>query len=142
MTSVTIILFEITLRQTSDFFCKDQKTLMSSGDQDKKHASNSPVTFATLKRFAVLFFLQFCCINSQQTTKERQWRTVGVQFREVSVLQRVKGKDSRKTGTNSRCLSWERLSNGRAHPNRSRNIKAKGTVRSNGVTATRTSLKK
>ena len=29
-----------------------------------KHASNIPVTFVTLKRFAVLFFLQSCCVNS------------------------------------------------------------------------------
>ena len=39
VTSVTIILFEITLRQTSlsfetDVFCKDQKTLMLSEDHD------------------------------------------------------------------------------------------------------------
>ena len=30
----------------------------------KKQASNGPVTFVTLKRFAVLFFLPFCCENS------------------------------------------------------------------------------
>ena len=29
-----------------------------------KHASNIPVTFVTLKRFAVLFFLPSCCVNS------------------------------------------------------------------------------
>ena len=29
-----------------------------------KHAVNSPVTFATHKRFAVLFFLPSCCVNS------------------------------------------------------------------------------
>ena len=28
-----------------------------------KHASNSPVTFVTLKRFAILFFLPSCCVN-------------------------------------------------------------------------------
>ena len=54
--------------------------------------------FVTLKRFAVLFLLQSCCVNSQQTTKERQWRTVGVQFREVSVLQRVKGRTKERQG--------------------------------------------
>ena len=30
----------------------------------KKHASNSPVTFVTHKRFAVLLFLPSCCVNS------------------------------------------------------------------------------
>ena len=29
-----------------------------------KHASNSPVTFVTHKRFAVFFFLQSCGVNS------------------------------------------------------------------------------
>ena len=29
-----------------------------------KHAINIRVTFVTLKRFAVLFFLQSCCVNS------------------------------------------------------------------------------
>ena len=29
-----------------------------------KHASNSPVTFLTGKRFAVHFFLPSCCVNS------------------------------------------------------------------------------
>ena len=29
-----------------------------------KHTRNSPVTFVTLKRFAVLFFLPSCCVNS------------------------------------------------------------------------------
>ena len=29
-----------------------------------KHASNSPFTFVTLKRFAVLFFVPSCCVNS------------------------------------------------------------------------------
>ena len=29
-----------------------------------KHASNSPVTFETHKRFAVLFFQQSRCVNS------------------------------------------------------------------------------
>ena len=29
-----------------------------------KHASNSPVKFVRLKRFAVLFFLPSCCVNS------------------------------------------------------------------------------
>ena len=29
-----------------------------------KHASNSPVTFVTHKRFVVLFFLPSCCVNS------------------------------------------------------------------------------
>ena len=29
-----------------------------------KHASNSTVTFVTHKRFAVLFFLPSCCVNS------------------------------------------------------------------------------
>ena len=29
-----------------------------------KHASKSPVTFVTLKRFAVLFFLPSCWVNS------------------------------------------------------------------------------
>ena len=29
-----------------------------------KNATNSPVTFVTHKRFAVLFFLSSCCVNS------------------------------------------------------------------------------
>ena len=29
-----------------------------------EHASNRPVTFVTHKHFAVLFFLQSCCVNS------------------------------------------------------------------------------
>ena len=29
-----------------------------------KHASNSPVTFVTQKRFALLLFLPSCCVNS------------------------------------------------------------------------------
>ena len=29
-----------------------------------ENASNSPVTFVTHKHFAVLFFLQSCCVNS------------------------------------------------------------------------------
>ena len=33
-----------------------------------KHASNSPVTFVILKRFAVLFFLLSCCVNSLMLT--------------------------------------------------------------------------
>ena len=39
----------------TDLFVKDQKTLMSI--MTTKHAINSPVTFVTHKRFAVLFFL-------------------------------------------------------------------------------------
>ena len=34
---------------------------MLGQDHDTKHASNSPVTFVTHKRFVVLFFLQSCC---------------------------------------------------------------------------------
>ena len=33
-----------------------------------KHVSNSPVTFVIHKRFAVLFFLPSCCVNSLITS--------------------------------------------------------------------------
>ena len=44
-------------------FVEEQKTPMLS-EFPTKHASNSPVTFVTLERFAVLFFLPSCCVNS------------------------------------------------------------------------------
>ena len=64
----TIILFEQRFRQTSRsfrqiFFVEGKKTSMLS-EFPTKHASNSPVTFVTIKRFAVLFFLPSCCVNS------------------------------------------------------------------------------
>ena len=58
VTSVTIILLENFSFLSKDFFVKDQKTLMSI---TTKHAINSPVTFVTHKRFAVLFFLPSRC---------------------------------------------------------------------------------
>ena len=61
VTSETIILFEKTFRQTLHsfkqiLFVEEQKTSMLS-KFPIKNASNSNVTFVTLKRFAVLFFL-------------------------------------------------------------------------------------
>ena len=47
----------------TDLFVKDQKTLMLV-KITTKHASYSLVTFVTHKRFAVLFFLPSCCVNS------------------------------------------------------------------------------
>ena len=45
-------------------FCKRQgKKLMLSEDHDK-HSIKSPVTFVSNKRFAVLFSLLTCCLNS------------------------------------------------------------------------------
>ena len=43
-----------------------------------KHASNSPVTFVTHKRFVVLFFLPSCCVNSLRslTSQRLQEKTV------------------------------------------------------------------
>ena len=47
----------------TDLFVEEQETLMLS-EFPTKHASNSPVTFVTLRRFVVLFFLPSCCVNS------------------------------------------------------------------------------
>ena len=68
MTSVTIILFEITVRKNSlsfkqIFLVKDQKTSMLV-KITTKHRSNGLVRFVTHKHFAVLFFLPSCCVNS------------------------------------------------------------------------------
>ena len=65
MTSVTIILFEITLRQTSlsfkHFFWQRPQNITVKWGQ---HARNSPATFVSHKHFVILFFLTSCCINS------------------------------------------------------------------------------
>ena len=45
-----------------------------------KHASNSPVTFVTHERFAVLFFLPSCCVNSLIIA--RVTRTLGMRLQE------------------------------------------------------------
>ena len=37
-----------------------------------KHASNSPVTFVTHKRFVVLFFLPSCCVHSLRSLISRR----------------------------------------------------------------------
>ena len=47
----------------TNLFVEVQETSMLS-EFPTKHASNIPVTFVTLKRFAVLFFLPSCCVNS------------------------------------------------------------------------------
>ena len=47
----------------TDLFVEEQETLMLS-EFPTKHASNSPVTFVTVRRFVVLFFLPSCCVNS------------------------------------------------------------------------------
>ena len=51
-----------TLLQT-DLFVKDQKTLVCSEDYDKTR-TNNPVTSVSHKRFAILFLLPTCCVNS------------------------------------------------------------------------------
>ena len=68
MTSVTIIFFEITFRQSSLSF---KQILLQRTRKHwclmkitTKHASNSPVTFITRERFDVLFFLPYCSVNS------------------------------------------------------------------------------
>ena len=66
-TNITIILFEITVHQNSLSFKqivlkKTKKILLGEGPN--KHASNRPITFVTPERFAVVFFLPSCCINS------------------------------------------------------------------------------
>jgi len=38
-----------------------------------KHASDSPVTFVTHERFAVLFFLPSCCVNSLLLSAISSW---------------------------------------------------------------------
>ena len=65
MTSVTIILFEITNAKlhfpVNRCFCKDRKTLMFSEDNMQEIAlSRSSHT----ERFPILFFLTSCCVNS------------------------------------------------------------------------------
>ena len=50
---------------STDLFVEELKTTMVS-EFPTKHASNSPVTFVTHKRFAVLFFLPSCCVNSRK----------------------------------------------------------------------------
>ena len=47
----------------TDLFVEEKETSILS-EFSTKHASNSPVTFVTLKRFAVLFFPPSCCVNS------------------------------------------------------------------------------
>ena len=67
MTSVTVILLKKRFRRTSpsfkQVFCKNQKTL-TQVKITTEHISDSLVTFVTHKRFAVLFFLPPCCVNS------------------------------------------------------------------------------
>ena len=48
-----------------------------SHDQHK-HISNRSVTFVTLRRFAALFFLPFCCVNSRKLP--RLWPSVVIKF--------------------------------------------------------------
>ena len=68
VTSVTIILFDKTFRQTSPSF--KQISLLKTRKQwcqvkiTTKHANNSGVKFATHKRFALLLFLPSCCVSS------------------------------------------------------------------------------
>ena len=67
--SVTI-LFEKNLPPNLTFLETDlfeeQKPSMLS-EFPTKHSSNSPFTFVTLKRFAVVSFLPSCCVNSLLT---------------------------------------------------------------------------
>ena len=89
MTSVTVILFELTFRQTfflTDLFVKDQKTLMLA-KFTSKHASDGLVTFVTHKGFAVLFFLPSCCVNSliMQTTASYSLQSSSFQVASDSV---------------------------------------------------------
>ena len=85
VTSVTIILFEKTFRQTSlsfkliSVFVEDQKTSMLS-EFPTKHANNSPVTFVTLKNFAVLFFLPSCRMILQECQLDRTNRCCSFLF--------------------------------------------------------------
>ena len=60
-TSVTVILFENNFRQ--HFYLSYLLSYLIL-PYLKEQVSNSLVTFVTLKRFAVLFFLPSCCVNS------------------------------------------------------------------------------
>ena len=66
VTSVTISLFEKTFAKLhiplKRSFCRRAKNINVKWIPTK-HASNSLVTFVTLKRFAVLFFQPSCCVN-------------------------------------------------------------------------------
>ena len=61
VTNVTIITFGTFSRQTSPYryFCIRPEHRNVKWRISTKHSSNSPVTFVTHKRFAVLYFLPF-----------------------------------------------------------------------------------
>ena len=62
---------------------KDQKELTLLEDQDKAHKYDGSVMFVTQKRFAVLFFLQSCCVNSVLKHEVRPAKTADPTLQEL-----------------------------------------------------------
>ena len=76
-----------------------------------KHASNSPITFVTLKSFVILFFLPSCSVNS--LTIKDDWRGVRPRlqltrlppaFHQPSLLRRCQKQQGRVGGRGDRNL--------------------------------------
>ena len=51
-----------------------------------KHVSNSPVTFVTDERFAALFFLPSCCVNSLLALSTDGFHAISVHLAKVSSI--------------------------------------------------------